>query len=78
MGLAAREEHDALEDAVDCRLICRRMAAQQGLRCPPGLLSWSSSYLLALPLASYRVSHDTGHLENLVQAQALYKHKLDT
>jgi len=32
VGLAAREEHDALEDAVDCRLICRRMAAQQGLR----------------------------------------------
>ena len=26
----------------------------------------------------YRVSHDTGHLENLAKSQALYKHELDT
>ena len=26
----------------------------------------------------YRVSHDTGHLENLAKSQALYKHDLDT
>ena len=28
--------------------------------------------------ACYRVSHDTGHLENLAKSQALYKHELDT
>ena len=28
-------------------------------------------------LVSYRVSHDTGHLENLAKSQALYKHGLD-
>ena len=26
VGLPVREEHDALEDAADCRRICRRMA----------------------------------------------------
>ena len=26
----------------------------------------------------YRVSHDTGHLENLAKSQTLYKHELDT
>ena len=26
----------------------------------------------------YRVSHDTGHPENLAESQALYKHELDT
>ena len=26
VGLPVREEHDALEDAADCRSICRRMA----------------------------------------------------
>ena len=26
----------------------------------------------------YRVSRDTGHLENLAKYQALYKHELDT
>ena len=28
VGLPVREEHDALDDAEDCRRICRRMAAQ--------------------------------------------------
>ena len=28
VGLPTREEHDALEDAVDCRRICRRMAGK--------------------------------------------------
>jgi DNA polymerase III epsilon subunit-like protein len=28
VGLPVREEHDALEDAADCRRICRRMAGQ--------------------------------------------------
>ena len=27
---------------------------------------------------NYRVSHDTGHLENLAKSQALYEHELDT
>ena len=26
----------------------------------------------------YRVSHDTGHLENMAKSQVLYKHELDT
>ena len=29
VGLPVREEHDALEDAADCRRICRRMAGLQ-------------------------------------------------
>ena len=29
VGLPVREEHDALEDAADCRRICRRMAGTQ-------------------------------------------------
>ena len=29
VGLPVREEHDALEDAADCRRICRRMAGIQ-------------------------------------------------
>ena len=29
VGLVSREEHDALEDAKDCRRITRRMAAQK-------------------------------------------------
>ena len=32
VGLPVRESHDALEDAEDCRRICRRMAAQCGFR----------------------------------------------
>ena len=32
VGLAIRESHDALEDAEDCRRICRRMAAQSGFK----------------------------------------------
>jgi len=32
VGLGVRESHDALEDAEDCRRICRRMAAQSGFR----------------------------------------------
>ena len=28
VGLPTREEHDALEDSVDCRRICRRMAGK--------------------------------------------------
>ena len=27
VGLSARESHDALDDAKDCRRICKRMAA---------------------------------------------------
>ena len=33
VGLPVRESHDAMEDAEDCRRICRRMAAQCGFRC---------------------------------------------
>ena len=29
-------------------------------------------------VVSYRVSHDTGHLEILAKFKALYKHELDT
>ena len=32
VGLTVRESHDALEDAEDCRRICRRMAAQSGYK----------------------------------------------
>jgi len=32
VGIAVREEHDALEDAEDCRRICRRMAGQSGYK----------------------------------------------
>lgn len=32
VGLPVREEHEALEDAEDCRRICRRMAAQCNFR----------------------------------------------
>ena len=32
VGLPVREEHDALEDAEDCRRICRRMAGQCSFR----------------------------------------------
>merc|ERR1712013_297794 len=32
VGLPVREEHDALEDAADCRRICRRMAGQCNFR----------------------------------------------
>ena len=32
VGLSIRESHDALEDAEDCRRICRRMAAQWGFK----------------------------------------------
>ena len=32
VGLPVRESHDAMDDADDCRRICRRMAAQCGYR----------------------------------------------
>ena len=43
-------------------------------------LSWKQTLATFhhITIRSYRVSHDTGHLENLAKSQALYKHELVT
>jgi len=69
VGLPTREEHDALEDAVDCRRICRRMAGASSASStlswnPIGITRWMSngsglSHLDIPPFRWWKEGHGT-------------------